>query len=51
MNVNRVSNNQKPDAFQRASIDHDALRTRLLAGVNVPESPRITAVIEYAQRH
>jgi hypothetical protein len=50
MNVNRVNNNQKPDALEQASIDHDALRTRLLAGVNLPDSPLITAVIEYAQR-
>src|SRR5262245_8601920 len=29
---------------------HDAPQTRLLAGVSVPDSPLITAVIEYAQR-
>src|SRR5262245_25581578 len=38
------------DIPEKASIDHDALQTRLIAGVSVPDSPLITAVIEYAQR-
>ncbi len=50
MNVQRVSDNQKPDATAKASIDHDAPRTGLIAGVSVPDNPLITAVIEYAQR-
>ena len=33
-----------------APIGHDAAQTRFLAGVSVPDSSLITAVIEYAQR-
>jgi len=50
MNVERVSDNQTPDAPAKASGGHDAPRTRLIAGVSVPDSPLITTVIEYAQR-
>lgn len=50
MNPERVSDKQKADALAEASIDHDAPRTRLMAGVSVPDNPLITAVIEYAQR-
>src|SRR5262249_28891201 len=32
-----------------ASINHDSPSTRLIAGVNVSDTPLITAVIEYAQ--
>ena len=32
------------------SIDRDARRTRLIAGVSVTDNPLITSVIEYAQR-
>jgi hypothetical protein len=34
----------------RGAINHDAPRTRLIAGVTVPDNPLITAVIEHAQR-
>jgi hypothetical protein len=34
----------------RASINHDAPRIRLLAGISVADNPLITAVIEHAQR-
>jgi hypothetical protein len=33
-----------------ASINRDAQRTRLIAGVSVTDNPLITSVIEYAQR-
>src|SRR5215467_11189973 len=33
-----------------ASINHSAPGTRLIAGVSMPDSPLITAAIEYAQR-
>jgi hypothetical protein len=33
-----------------ASINRDAQLTRLIAGVSVPDSPLITAVVAYAQR-
>src|SRR5262245_43057491 len=33
-----------------ASIDHESPSTRLIAGVSVPDTPVIAAVIEYAQR-
>jgi len=32
------------------SINHDSLSTRLIAGVSVPDTPLIAAVVEYAQR-
>src|SRR6267142_2801092 len=50
MNFEGLSDNQKPDAPAKASINHDAPRPRLIAGVSVPDNPLITAVIEYAQR-
>jgi hypothetical protein len=33
-----------------ASINRDAQRTRLIAGVSVPDGPLVTEAIEYAQR-
>src|SRR6185295_9726223 len=33
-----------------ASINHESLSTRLIAGIRVSDTPLITAVIEYAQR-
>jgi hypothetical protein len=50
MNVERVSGTQKPDAPAKASITHDAPRTRMIAGVSVADNPLITAVIEFAQQ-
>src|SRR5688572_29519741 len=37
-------------ALPKASVDGDAPRTRSIAGVNVPDSLLISAVIDYAQR-
>jgi hypothetical protein len=34
----------------KASINRDAPETRLIAGISVPDSPLITAAIDYAQR-
>src|SRR5262249_5213515 len=43
--------NLKPVREKRKlSIDHDVPLTRLIAGVSVPDTPLITAVIEHAQR-
>src|SRR5882672_132668 len=50
MNFETVSDKQKPDAPAKASVNGDAPRTRLIAGVSVTVNPLITAVIEYAQR-
>jgi hypothetical protein len=50
MNLERVSDKQQTNAPAKPSIIHDAPRTRLIAGVSVPDNPLITAVIEYAQR-
>src|SRR5262245_35817212 len=50
MNPERLSDNQTPDASAKASINHDAPPTRLIAGVSVPDNPLITTVIEYARR-
>src|SRR5258705_998867 len=50
MNFEGLSDNQKPDAPAKASINYDAPRTRLIAGVSVADNPLITAVIENAQR-
>jgi hypothetical protein len=37
-------------ATANESINHDSPSTRLIAGVNVSDTPIVTAVIEYAQR-
>ena len=50
MKFERLGDNRTPDAPANATINHDALGTRLIAGVTVADSPLITAVIEYAQR-
>ena len=50
MNSERLSENQTPDVPAKASINHDAPRTRLIAGVSVADTSLITAVIGYAQR-
>ena len=50
MNLERVSDKQKANTPAKPSVNHDAPRTRLIAGVSVPDNPLITAVIEYAQR-
>jgi hypothetical protein len=38
------------DITAKASVNYDAPRTRLFAGVSVADNPLITAVIEYARR-
>jgi len=50
MNFENVSGNQKADAPAKTFINHDAPRTRVLAGVSVEDNPLITSVIAYAQR-
>jgi hypothetical protein len=50
MNLERVSDKQKANTPATPSVNHDAPRTRLIAGVSVPDNPLITAVIEHAQR-
>jgi hypothetical protein len=50
MNLERASDKQQTNASAKPSIIHDAPRTRLIAGVSVPDNPLITAVIGYAQR-
>ena len=50
MNDEMVGERQAAVASAAASTNRDALPTRLIAGVNVPDGPLITAAIEYAQR-
>ena len=50
MNLERVSDKEKANTPVKPSINQDAPRTRLIAGVSVPDNPLITAVIGYAQR-
>ena len=50
MNEEMVSERQVAAAPATASTSWNAPPTRLIAGVSVPDSPLITAVIEYAQR-
>ena len=50
MNDETVRDRQEAVAPAKASINRDAPRTRLIAGVSVPDGPLITAVIEHAQR-
>jgi hypothetical protein len=50
MHGERVSDTQKADASARASSGHDASLTRVIAGISVPDSPLVRAVIEHAQR-
>jgi hypothetical protein len=50
MNLERVSDEQKASTPAKPPIIHDAPRTRLIAGVSVPDNPLVTAVIEYARR-
>jgi hypothetical protein len=50
MNSERPGGNQTLQAPAKASIDHDARRTRAIAGVSVADTPLVAAVIEYAQR-
>src|SRR4029078_5232986 len=48
MTNNSVSD--RSEALRSASIDQDVLRTRVIAGVSVPDSALITTAIEYARR-
>jgi hypothetical protein len=50
MNTETVGYKQETVAPAKTFAKRDASRTRLVAGVSVPDGPLITAVIEYAQR-
>ena len=50
MNNETASYKRETIAPPKAFVNRDASQTRLIAGVNVPDGPLITAVIEYAQR-
>jgi hypothetical protein len=50
MTSETVSDRPETPAPARVSINREAPRTRVVAGVSVPESPLITAAIDYAQR-
>jgi hypothetical protein len=50
MNDEMVRDREVAVGPTKASISRDAPRTRLIAGVSVPDGPLITAAIEYAQR-
>ena len=50
MNNEVVSYKQETAAPAKAYVNRDAPRTRLIAGVSVPDGPLISAVIEHAQR-
>ena len=50
MNSETVGYKQATVAPAKTFVNRDASQTRLIAGVGVPDSPLITAVIEHAQR-
>jgi len=50
MNNETVSYDKETVAPAKTFVNRDALRTRLIAGVSVPDGPLISAVIEHAQR-
>jgi hypothetical protein len=50
MNDETVRDREEAVASAKPSTNRDAPRTRLIAGVSVPDSPLITAAIAYAQR-
>jgi hypothetical protein len=50
MNDATVRDRQETVASATAFVNRDAPRTRLIAGVSVPDSPLITSAIEHAQR-
>ena len=50
MNSETVSYKQETVAPAKTFMNRDAPQTRLIAGVNVPDSPLIAAVIEHVQR-
>jgi hypothetical protein len=49
-NETTVSYKQETITPAKMFVNRDALQTRVIAGVSVPDGPLITAVIEYAQR-
>ena len=49
-NKTTVSYKQETTTPAKTLANRDALQTRLIAGVSVPDGPLITAVIDYAQR-
>ncbi len=50
MTNDRVSDRLEAVASANASINREAPRTRVIAGVIVPDGPLITAALEYAER-
>jgi hypothetical protein len=50
MDDQMVGDRQEAVAPPQASCNRDAPRTRLIAGVSVPDGPLITAAVEYVQR-
>jgi hypothetical protein len=50
MNDETVRDRQEAVAPAKPSINRKAPRTRLIAGVTVPDGPLVTAAIDYAQR-
>src|SRR5262245_65575622 len=49
MNNGAVSDMQETVAPAKTFVNRDASQTRLIAGIDVPDGPLITAVIEHAQ--
>jgi hypothetical protein len=50
MNEEVIKDRQVAPAPAKVSINREMPRTRLLAGISVPDTPLITAAIDYAQR-
>src|SRR4029077_3586813 len=50
MNTETVGYKRETAAPAETFVNRGGLKTRLIAGVSVPDGPLITAVIEYAQR-
>jgi hypothetical protein len=50
MNNETVSYNEETVTSAKLFVNRDASQTRTIAGVSVPDSPLITAAIEYAQK-
>jgi hypothetical protein len=50
MNLETLDDKQQAHAAAETSINRDARRTRLIAGISVADNPLITTVIEYAER-
>jgi hypothetical protein len=50
MNNETISYNEETVTSAKLFVNRDASQTRTIAGVSVPDSPLITAAIEYAQK-